>query len=676
VLGRARRQVARALRLAARGAEQPRETWQEVRSAAARSHAESSAGAADPQSGGLVTRHVALPLDGDAPAVRSDLDASVVDLVVTVEADDLQQRPEVVEELADLGAAATARGMNVVAVVYEGEEAVGKTHAPPRLPLGLPLAHPDVARGWAAGLARTFPQLRGERSVVVDSSVSLDAAAVAALAAELGPDVVLAQAVLRHPNETVVSLGAVFGAPLAAPGALLEGFPSEDAEALGVTEISAADRPAFAVRTSCLVVPPLTTDLPLAVTGLSLSVSSAAQAADAGDGRVVAVPLGRVHQRREPARRLDAVAQDLLQAWSGTVDVHASSALAARGLRLDASALLPTGAVPARVARPVVVRADRASVREGVPRLRWSIKTAAWAGARGDDWGDVFFARDLAAGLRRRGQEVVVDNRQSSVRPESEHLDDVSLVLRGLDRVPLNPGAVNVLWVISHPDRVSDRELAGYDLRFAAGPHWARRTTTRTGLLVVPLLQATDPARFRPGPVDAALASDVLFVGKTREVFRPVVRDALAAGLDLSVWGEGWDRFIPSAHVRGSFLDNEALPAAYRSARIVLNDHWGDMAREGFISNRVFDAVASGALVVSDEVDGLAEVFGPSVRTYRSVGDLRRVTRPQDGDEAGRAEAAAAVARDHSFERRASDLLDAVSTVLAARPADRAARAL
>jgi hypothetical protein len=146
VLGRARRQIARALRLAARGAEQPRETWQELRSAAARSRAESSVGGADPQSGALVTRHVALPLDGDAPAVRSDLDASVVDLVVTVEADDLQQRPEVVEELADLGAAATARGMNVVAVVYEGEEAVGKTHAPPRLPLGLPLAHPEVAR--------------------------------------------------------------------------------------------------------------------------------------------------------------------------------------------------------------------------------------------------------------------------------------------------------------------------------------------------------------------------------------------------------------------------------------------------------------------------------------------------------------------------------------------------
>lgn len=618
------------------------------------------------------SRHVAMPLaDGSPPSVREDLLESIVDLVVTVDVDDLERRPDVVEELARLASEAAAHGVVVVAVVYQVEESVGRTHASPRLPEALPLVVPHVMRGWSAGVGEVLPHLTGSTTVVVDSTVEADVRTVLGLVEEVRGGVALAQAVLRHPNETIVSVGAVFDTPLSSPGALLGGFPSEDIEALGVVDIMAADRPAFAVRTRYLVVPPATTDVPLAVTALSLSVSARAALLEPGGARVVAVPLGRVYQAREPVRRLDVVAQDLLQVWAPLVDDRSSVVLAAAGFRLGTPSVQPVGAVPARVARPRIERRDVVSVVEGAPRLRWSIKTAAWAGVRGDDWGDVFFARDLAEALRGAGQEVVIDNRESSVRPESEHLDDVSLVLRGLDRVPLNPWAVNVLWVISHPDRVSDVELAGYDLRYSAGPRWAQKTTRRTSLLVEPLLQATNPSRFHPGPVDPALASDVLFVGKTREVFRPVVRDALEAGLDLSVWGEGWTRFISDEYVRGTFLSNDELAAAYRSARLVLNDHWHDMAREGFISNRLFDAVASGAAVISDEADGLVDVFGSAVRTYRTVEDLRHLAQHPWADDAdARASSAAAVAEEHSFARRAAFLVDDVLRVTAGNGRD------
>ncbi|ROS61812.1 glycosyl transferase family 1 [Frigoribacterium sp. PhB160] len=619
-----------------------------------------------PEPGPAPPRHVSVPLPaGEPPRVRADLDDGVVDLVVTIDADDLEQRPAVVEALAAL---AEAWGPRVTAVVYEAEEAVGRTHAPPRLPASLPLVEPEVARGWAAGLARTYPALTGARAVVVDSSVEIGLEALWALVDHVRGDVVLAQAVVRRTNETIASAGAFFVPGGAAPGALLAGFPPEDLEAVGAVAVTAADSPVFAVRTRDLVPARATVDQPLSVTSLSLAVSRSAEARTAGAGRVLSVPLGRVHRLREPERRSDPVALELVQSWDGMVDDAAGGLLGRLGLRLEGATVLPTGPVPARVARPVVGRLEPVRVHEAAPRLRWSLKTAAWAGARGDDWGDVFFAHDLATALRGLGQAVVVDNRESSVRPESEHLDDVSLVLRGLDRVPLHPSAVTVLWVISHPDRVSDEELSGYDLRYAAGRAWAERTTARTGLPVGTLLQATAPERFHPGPVDPELASDVLFVGKTREVFRPVVRDAVEAGLDLSVWGEGWSSFIAPETVRGEFLANDRLPAAYRSARVVLNDHWADMAREGFVSNRVFDAVASGALVVSDEVEGLVDVFGDGVRTYRTVDDLRRLGAESRADRAVEARlAAAAVARDHSFAQRASRLLADVLTTARSR---------
>ena len=46
------------------------------------------------------------------------------------------------------------------------------------------------------------------------------------------------------------------------------------------------------------------------------------------------------------------------------------------------------------------------------------------------------------------------------------------------------------------------------------------------------------------------------------------------------------------------------------------------MRADGFVSNRLFDAVASGARVVTDPVDGLAELFGPSVQGYETPDDL------------------------------------------------------
>ena len=254
----------------------------------------------------------------------------------------------------------------------------------------------------------------------------------------------------------------------------------------------------------------------------------------------------------------------------------------------------------------------------------------------------------------------MIDTRETMVRPGSDQLDDVSIALRGLYRLPTNPAAVNILWVISHPELVTLDEIESYDLVYAAGPRWAERMDALAAVPVRPLLQASSPARFGPERFDPELASDVLFVGKTRNVFRPVVRDALEAGADLAVYGDGWERFIEPSLIRAEFLDNDRVSAAYASARVVLNDHWHDMAAEGFLSNRLFDAVASGARVVTDPIDGL-ELFRGAARAYSSVDELRaRLTSESgwpDADEAR--EIVERIHREHSFGARADVLLEA-----------------
>lgn len=313
--------------------------------------------------------------------------------------------------------------------------------------------------------------------------------------------------------------------------------------------------------------------------------------------------------------------------------------------------------------RPLLLRSGSTSASSNRPRLRWALKNSAPSAPRGDRWGDTFFLDSLADALRRLDQEVVVDRAEAHRRPSSDQLDDVTLTLRG--RVPHAPvpGRTNILWVISHPDDVPDDEVTAFDLVYGASRPWAEATAARTGRPVHPLLQATDAHRFHP---DVPAAADVppesvLFVGNHRGAGRPVVDHLLAAGAPLQVHGARWEGTRAASFVASSFVPNEAVAGHYRAARFVANDHWPDMAARGFVSNRAFDAAATGALVVSDPVaGGFEDLFG-LVRSYDSPAELAELIAGPDWlSPAERAAAARRVVAEHSFEARAAVLLDDV----------------
>jgi GT2 family glycosyltransferase len=325
---------------------------------------------------------------------------------------------------------------------------------------------------------------------------------------------------------------------------------------------------------------------------------------------------------------------------------------------------------PGQSASPVIVRDPRVDGR-GRPGLRWAIRIGADFSPGGDRWGDVPFADSLAMGLRRLGQEVFVERRLFQERPMS-YLDDVTLTLRGRYPIRPQPGRVNILWVISRPDLIRADELLGYDLVFAASPVWARHMEQRTRRPVHVLLQATDPLKFHMADGSGSASGDVVFVGGAREpIGRQVVADVRSTGVPVRVWGPYWDSYVEPHEFVADFISNDDVAEVYRSARLVLNDHFEDMADWGFVNNRVFDAVASGARVLSDHVSGLEELFGGAARTYRSEADLASILGDVEthfADAAQRRAIAESVAREHSFDTRAESLLSAVEQCLSDRP--------
>lgn len=290
-------------------------------------------------------------------------------------------------------------------------------------------------------------------------------------------------------------------------------------------------------------------------------------------------------------------------------------------------------------------------------QLRWDIQTCATRGPDELLWGDYHFAHDLAASLQRRGQAV----RVLRIGDPATESADVVLHLRGNRPLPPRRGVVNILWVISHPDDVTSREILDeYDHIYAAGPPWAAEMSRRWALPIDPLQQAVNTERFSPGvpkSADHPAYNRLLVVANARRGARPVVVDAVTIGARPAIFGANWDPEF-SDLVEGRYLPNEDLPVAYRSARAVLNDHWPDMRRWGFISNRVFDVAASGTPVISDKMAGLQETFGPLVRQYDTLDALREaITRPWDGEQALEA-MAEQVRAEHSFDRRAEVLIE------------------
>ena len=359
-----------------------------------------------------------------------------------------------------------------------------------------------------------------------------------------------------------------------------------------------------------------------------------------------------------PLADADAAAIDLclrLRARGGRV-VAVPGALA-----LDDRAVRPgAGAVA-----PAVVRAlaDRHGPRllPRSDRLRFAITVAAPSPKVAPRWGDWHFAQALARALERRGSSARVQPLSSADDP-AVRTCDVHVVVRGLARVRRTPGQQHVVWVISHPETVTAEECDEADLVLVASERFAAHLRARTSTPVAVLLQATDHHRFRPFPPEARHAHEVTVVAKTRDVLRPMVADALAMGIRPAIYGNGWERFVDPALVVAQYVPNEELPIVYSSAGVVLNDHWGTMREWGFVSNRIFDALACGAPVVSDDMPEIAMLFGDAVATYRDPKELAAAVEhllAEPGEARARAQRGReAVLRSHTFDHRADALLE------------------
>ena len=279
-------------------------------------------------------------------------------------------------------------------------------------------------------------------------------------------------------------------------------------------------------------------------------------------------------------------------------------------------------------------------------------------------WGDYFFSKALKKSFEKKGFNVVIQEREDWY--DENVKADINLVLRGVVEYKPNFDEINVMWNISHPDMIEIEEYGDYDVCFISSEKYAGLLENKVGTAVKPLLQCTDSDVFF-NEEDDSIAEDILFVGVTRGVYRDIVKDILKTDHDVSIYGMGWEKFVDKKFIKGQFVENSELHKYYSSCKILLNDHWEDMRDMDFPSNRLFDALACGAFVISDKIPSAETLFEGNIITYDDVDDLGQKVEYYLAHEEERKALAKKgkelVLKNHTFDNRVETILETLKNL-------------
>jgi hypothetical protein len=360
----------------------------------------------------------------------------------------------------------------------------------------------------------------------------------------------------------------------------------------------------------------------------------------------------------------DDAAAWLGQAWFDEFDVVMSPSDDLDQVRRD-SAKVATPIDPSAPPGPAI----RSALSAWASSTRFGLLVGISNWEVAESWGDYHFARALQRSLERAGHPTRL-HFQPDWSDAVTAREDVTVHLFGLREISPRPSQINLLWQISHPDLATAELYDRYDHVFVASDRFAARMAPLAHVPVTALHQATDPERFWPDPTGPA--HELLFVGNSRNVRRRIIDDLADTPHELAVYGRRWrPELIDPRFVKGERIPNADLRRYYSSAAIVLNDHWDDMRAEGFLSNRLYDALACGAFVISDHVVGIDTEFDGAVVTYRDRADLaalidRYLADADERHERGR-RGRAAILASHTFDARAQVLLAAVEAIKQSR---------
>jgi len=226
-----------------------------------------------------------------------------------------------------------------------------------------------------------------------------------------------------------------------------------------------------------------------------------------------------------------------------------------------------------------------------------------------------------------------------------------------------------IAWARNWFDAWADAPQAfHYDLYWASSQDGRAYLQNKLSLPVSLVPIATNINRFSTGARVDSMAYDYAFTGNYFNTHRDII-DCLEPDLlphKGAVFGSGWEAVAHFQSIAKGLLPYEQLPDLYASTKIIIDDANHATLRWGSVNSRVFDALAAGALVVTNGVIGANQIFEGLLPTYTSQSELQSLLDKYLNDEKARRSLVEQLQRlireKHNYDIRAKSSLADLST--------------
>ncbi|MTK64560.1 MAG: glycosyltransferase [Methanobacterium sp.] len=247
--------------------------------------------------------------------------------------------------------------------------------------------------------------------------------------------------------------------------------------------------------------------------------------------------------------------------------------------------------------------------------------------------GDYFTAKEFGESLKSMGWEVKFLAREGSdYWYDASNLDVVVSLLYTFDprRIRSSTASpIKVAWPRNWFDRwVFFPWFSSYDLVFTPSKksqEYVRLNSTQDPFLL-PL--ATNPSRFNMNVTkNDKYMSDYCFTGSYWNDPREIIDilDPSELPYRFRLFGKNWDEIAKFKPYFGGFVNYSDIPHVYASTKIVVDDANRATKVYGSVNSRVYDALSSGALVLTNGRQGAEEIFMGMLPVYESKADLNNL---------------------------------------------------
>lgn len=280
--------------------------------------------------------------------------------------------------------------------------------------------------------------------------------------------------------------------------------------------------------------------------------------------------------------------------------------------------------------------------------------------------GDLFSAKGLGEELKKRfGYKVSYFPRRPICEwkkiPES--VDIVISMLEDFDirKCDISPRTFKLAWIRGHIDEWLSRPwIHSYDGIIVTSKIAEEKVKKTAGEEkcwgIVPL---GVPSYFISKDSEVERDIDVCFVGNIFDVPRDVVKCLdLTKNFNFHFYGKlEADSNHPWRPYHMGTVNHKDLPEVYQRSKIVIEDT--APFNKGTVNLRVYEAAASGALVIANETPGIEEVFGDSIEIYKDKEDLTKKIEyylKNEGERKKKADKAKEIViNNHTFSQRAKE---------------------